>query len=181
MVRKYWGPRGRKYSIILVLIALLGVGLVAPQQANAYTLTGCKWGSSRITYTDQALGQYSPSLRDAAYSWGTYTDIDGMYPTGGNMTAGSTYSGANGLDGYTTWNCPFGNLFTSRVELNWYYGQSMSYGQLRVVWAHELGHGVGLNHSGVGNVMYSCARCTYNSYGRYNPAPDDIAGMNSIY
>lgn len=171
----------RPYSIVAVVLALITVGIIAPTQANAYALTGCKWGSSTITYQNNAVSGFNDSLVDAGYSWAAASDINGMNPTGGAMVAYTVNNGANGYDGYTSWNCPGGNLWSANVSMNTYYATSMSYGQKRVVWAHELGHGMGLNHSYAGTVMYSCARCTYDSYGRYSPAADDAAGMNALY
>ncbi|NWL32293.1 hypothetical protein DM791_05145 [Paenarthrobacter nitroguajacolicus] len=168
-------------SIAGSAVLILGLGIAVPAPADAYAFTGCKWASSSMTYKNDAVSGYTDPLIDAGYSWASASDIDGMHPTGGAMRAYVINNGANGYDGYSKWNCPFGNLWSSEVTLNTYYAQGYTYWQKRVVWVHELGHGMGLDHSSWGTVMYTCPRCTYDSFGTYWPTNDDQAGANALY
>lgn len=68
---------------------------------------------------------------------------------------------------------------TSR--LNQYYLGSAVTARPKVVWLHELGHGLGLNHvTPVYHVMYSSATTAYN-YGVRALTADEINGIDTIY
>lgn len=98
-------------------------------------------------------------------------------------TVGVQDVGANGVDGHTTWWCTGGKNYAADTYLNTNPAQagSLSTAARQAVWVHEFGHGLGLSHSGVSNIMYTCARCTYNNYGRNTPNTDDRNGANALY
>lgn len=92
--------------------------------------------------------------------------------------------GDSGFEGitYMVWN-PLTNIFIdANVTINTYYASSFTNNRRRAIWTHELGHGVGLDHSASSAVMmYKCASCVFLNYGYYTPQPDDVAGVNAIY
>ena len=75
-------------------------------------------------------------------------------------------------------------FYSTDAKLNMYYlpGTSTTdVERLRVVWLHELGHGLSLGH--VANntaVMYTSASQAYFNGVRYLTS-DEIAGINSVY
>lgn len=162
----------------------LVVGLVMiPGAAQAYTLTGCKWGSSTITWTNSApAGTYSTSAVNAASSWASSSDINGMSATGGQLKVYNHNRGANGYAGWTDWGCAGNLLVGANVTLNPHYTDSYSQAKKQAVWVHEFGHGVGLNHSASSfAMMWSCPGCVYDNHFYNTPKSDDIAGANFLY
>lgn len=148
--------------------------------ASAYTLTGCSWGpyGNNVTWLNQApSGDYYNTGTSAGYSWAANTDINGMSPSNGLLVGYTDNKGANGYDGWTTWGCNGNRTTYANATLNPHYMDSKSYAIKKTVWLHELGHALGLNHSGSNAVMYSCAACTGFGW----PQSDDINGMNSLY
>lgn len=164
----------------LGLILAAGAVAVPSVAASAYTLTGCSWGpyGSNVTWLNHSpSGDYYNSGTAAGYSWAATTDINGMSPNNGLLVGYTDNKGANGYDGWTTWGCN-GNATTyANATLNPYYMNSKTYAAKKTVWLHELGHALGLNHSGSYAVMYSCAACT----GFTTPQPDDVKGINVRY
>lgn len=92
--------------------------------------------------------------------------------------------GQNGYDGWSDWSCwPVTHyMIGANVTLNPYYTDAYSSLKKRAVWTHELGHGLGLNHSAYDwAIMFHCAGCVYDTYGYYAPRSDDQLGINAIY
>lgn len=172
--------KGRKIGVLLGLALMLGSVLSATNGASAYTHTGCSWGSYGSTVTwDRNLpaGDYRNTAGSAAYSWANATDINGMDPTGGSMYGFLDNKGNNGYNGWATWSCNGSATGWAYVTLNPYYMDTKTYTEKKTVWVHEFGHGLGLNHSGSGAVMYNCSLCTGFSL----PQTDDINGINALY
>ena len=171
---------------LLASAAALGLticALIPASPAAAYTTTGCKWGSSTVTWNASNTGSaWSGSATSAALSWANYSDVNGMTTnSSAAMYAYENNAGASGYDGYTNWTCVGGSYLGANVTINPYYANSFSTAKRRAIWVHEFGHGLGLNHGPSNALMYTCAACVYNTYGYYYPQADDIAGMNSIY
>ena len=165
---------------ILGLVLAMGGVLLSSSSASAYTTTGCSWGpyGSNVTWLNNApAGDYYNSGSAAGYSWAATTDINGMAPTNGLLVGYTDNKGANGYDGWTTWGCNGNKTTYANATLNPYYVNSKTYASKKTVWLHELGHALGLNHSGSNTVMYMCPACT----GFSTPQADDINGINSLY
>ena len=89
--------------------------------------------------------------------------------------------GANGWEGQNTWYCPLGVTHDSKARLNAYYLSGASVARLKVVWLHELGHGVGLDHvSTKARVMNTSASSGYYA-GVRSLTTDEISGVNYVY
>jgi len=67
------------------------------------------------------------------------------------------------------------------VKSNDYYLGGASVTRMKVVWLHEIGHGLGLDHVGtVKRVMYKSASDAYNA-GVTALTDDEISGINKLY
>ncbi|GAA5207204.1 MULTISPECIES: matrixin family metalloprotease [Microbacterium] len=157
-----------------------GSVLFSASSASAYTLTGCSWGPYGTTVTWQLnapAGDYYDTGLAAGYSWAATTDINGMSPNNGLLVGYLDNKGANMYSGWTDWQCNGNKTVYANATLNPYYTNGYSYANKKKVWLHELGHGLGLNHSGSYAIMYTPVQST----GFTQPQPDDISGINSLY
>ena len=173
--------RAQRILAVVAGLALASGGiLLGASSASAYTTTGCSWGAygTNVTWQNNApAGDYYNSGSAAGYSWAATTDINGMSPNNGLIVGYLDNKGANGYNGWTTWNCSGSTTTFANATLNPYYTNGFSYANKKTVWVHELGHALGLNHSGTYAIMYHCSTCT----GFTQPQSDDIAGINALY
>lgn len=99
--------------------------------------------------------------------------IDYRYVNGGFRT---------GLNSYANWSNFLGATTACNMRVNQYYlSGSEPTARLKVVWAHEAGHCLGLNHVAESNrVMYSSASRAYFN-GVRGLTADEINGINALY
>lgn len=78
--------------------------------------------------------------------------------------------------------CPFWVTTSSLSRLNIYYLHGTEpINRLKVVWLHEIGHGLGLDHVTVlHRVMYKSASAAYFD-GVTALTSDEISGINHLY
>lgn len=117
------------------------------------------------------------------YTLGTDTNLTGVTTSGPTFTAANNNYGATGWEGQNTWVCPFGVTTSSLARVNDYYVGNLASneGRIRVIWLHEIGHGLGLDHvATVARVMYTSASQAYNA-GVRNLTSDEINGINALY
>jgi hypothetical protein len=153
----------------------------APGAANAYALTGCKWGSNTINIKHGATAQYAQPLSNAITNWEVVTDMEFTLASSAAFTTSNSFEGATGFAGYATWTCLFGTTTSAHSRINEWYAQSYSAGAVKTLWLHERGHSLGLSHvSPVARVMHPTPIAAYNA-GVLSPTSDDIAGINSLY
>lgn len=173
----------RSVGILASVALALGICVVAVPAAQAYTLTGCSWGGPNITWEDQVPASYDAAAASASSRWSTATDVNLSSSTAHKaLVVGVSNEGANGMDGYTWWNCPFGSSISAFTTLNPYYTDAFTTNKRTAIYVHEFGHALGLNHATASTVMmYTSPGYVYNTYGYISPRTDDINGMNSIY
>lgn len=171
----------RTGTVAALAVVLAAVG-VAP--ANAYTTTGCDWGTIHIKVDGSySNGAFSTALSQAISNYynSTVLYLTRQDSSGNSFKALNTNYGATGWEGNTSWSCLFGTTHSAQAKLNQYYLQSAPTARLKVVWLHELGHGLGLGHvSSAYRVMYTSASTAYNN-GVRSLTSDEINGINTIY
>ena len=162
------------------IVLVVGGVFFSATPASAYSTTGCSWapyGSTVTWENDAPSGDYWNSATSAGYSWASATDINGMSPTSGLLVGYTDNKGNSGYDGWTSWGWSGSATVYANTTLNPYYTDGYSYANKTTVWVHELGHALGLGHSGSNAIMYYCSTCT----GFTTPQPDDVNGINSLY
>lgn len=173
----------QKYLAISVAV---GIAIASvPTSAQAYTVTGCKWGNTglRIDYRD-VQGVYRTAFNNARGDYNTKTNMTtaAVDMSGMSFTAYVTNFGNTGYDGISHWSCVLGTTLSADVNLNSYSVPTTANANLiKVLWEHELGHGFGLNHvSSTSHVMFTSARSAFNA-GITTLTADEISGINYLY
>jgi hypothetical protein len=184
----------RALGVVLTTTALLGASMVAPtQQAQAYSVTGCRFSSSTIGYSiylPTTSAYYSLAKQSAADWTATTTPIvfsqkgDCDRPDPGGLISVDDY-GSTGADGTTRQVCSNGRYSSFGSYWNTYYTSSYGSNARRSVMNHELGHALGLKHAGSSTcsgqpIMYPYSS-RYATCGHISPQTDDINGVNYIY
>jgi hypothetical protein len=175
---------------ILAIVAIAAAStFVGADAASAYTLTGCHWGTGNLRIDErdaQAHTAHLNSLHSAVSDLNINTDVSlsNVYVAGPAFVVNLVNSSTVGWEGLTTTQCNFLFGATNSVvsTLNYHYlPNTTNATQLKVVWEHELGHALGLDHvSGKNHVMYSYATGAY-LYGVTALTSDEINGINSLY
>lgn len=174
------GIKEKAVAMTLGLFLVLGAVIIPSVAASAYSHNACSWApyGSNVTWLNQSPGgDYYNSGTAAGYSWAANTDINGMSPNNGSLVGYTDNKGANGYDGLTSYGCNGNRMTYANATLNPYYMDSKSYSLKKAVWLHELGHALGMGHSGTNAIMYSCPACV----GYTVPQSDDINGINARY
>ena len=180
-------PRRRRTlaSLAVGLVISLGVIAIPAAPAFAYTTTGCKWntGSLRIDYR-YVNGNFRTAINQAKNTYNASTDVSlsTVDVSGPSFTAQNNNYGATGYEAQATWSCFFGATNAAQIRVNQYYLSGIEpITRLKVVWAHEIGHALGLGHvTPVARVMYSSASAAYNN-GVTGLTFDEIYGINALY
>ena len=176
--------RRARATVTVAAAALLAtsLGVTNASRAEAYTFTSCRWPSASISYDNQASGASGSAFANGASSWSSRTDVS-LYsrPGSSNFFFIRNNLGDNNYDGYTSWDCGSSGTFRSTASINGYYTDSFPTRRRQAVAAHEIGHGIGLNHSGSNALMYTSAANFYDRTGQYYPVADDINGINARY
>lgn len=175
---------------VCVIAVLLGITLLQMSPAHAYVVKG----------------SYQPGVRNIHFCIQPVTskDSNGFYAGAGAWSASNTpvvfspgictvvMEDANlGNNGYVaeSWESYAGTTCNSWaansqswVQYNTYYTNQSVYdaGAVQEIAAHELGHVLGLNHSGVTTLM-SSSDANYFTYHINTPQADDENGINYIY
>lgn len=177
-----------KFAIPAVLVALLtGQSL---QPAQAYATLGCRWTSTNIVWTNASSTPYLSTATNAVDAWASAVSVVSLSAVppeySYNIRLYDVNQGLTGTDGATAYSCTAG-YFTGIVYsyVNTYYTDSYSATGRKQVMVHEVGHALGLDHSGTTTcsgqpiMYYSSDR--YFTCNHVNPQADDITGINYIY
>lgn len=177
--------RGLALAFVSILIAAIAI-VVPASTASAYTTTGCKWGNTtlRINYSYVA-SQYTTGLSSAKNNYNSSTPVLSLSLTtssGPSWTAATSNYGNTGWEAHANWTCAFGKTSNCSMRMNQYYlNGTEPWQRHKVIWAHEMGHCLGLGHvSTVARVMYTSATAAYNA-GVRSLTSDEINGINAIY
>jgi hypothetical protein len=172
----------KKALTTLVIIGMVGVA----SPAHSYTLIGNRWKSSYLYVDTSAISGNTQTLVNnslADYRAATQVTVLPSDATTSMFRVREGDWGASGWEGITNVVTSGGFITQTTSALNaWYLPAGTPNAQLQVVWTHELGHALGLNHTtlGVNHVMYSYATGAYLSGVRKLTA-DDINGINYLY
>lgn len=172
----------KKRMISMLIISSFSITATA----NAWTTTpnGHPFSDAAFTYnSDNLPSGYAPSFQSAVSAW---------YSTPTPLTYSSTdivnaeiklYAGYYGNTGWNAQTSHHSTSFSSydymdEIRANYDAMNYMTYQEKQGVFAHELGHVLGLDHvSDQYQIM-----CTWgNNRKVYVPGADDIAGANALY
>jgi len=178
-------------SIATVLLSTTILMATAPQ-AQAYALEGPHWGSSTVYVEDfiwysmdsSASGSIDAAFKAAISDYYAKTHLyiyGGDYSTAGFRASAANF-GATGWEGQTGFTYLGSRFMSVESRLNAYYlPNSTNQTRLKMVWLHELGHGLGLDHvSTLTDPMQPNASDAY-SRGVTTLSQDMVNGINSMY
>ncbi len=194
------GQRRRRLASLFAAAAVTAVvvPVVGASSAEAYTYTGCRWASGRVTLRNTSSANYSGATDAAMNAWNGGTK-SGVYfaKVGGaaNVVTDDYNLGNVGFDGgtYNATSCPGGYLDNNGTQVvsryNTFYTGGYNVSQRTSVMAHELGHVYGLNHSDDGAVppcaqtklMFRSSDHRTIECAIYGPRTDDLNGVNARY
>lgn len=167
-------------SALAIAAALIAV----PNVAQAYAYEGPSWGNANLRiYMATTSGTYRTAINQASANYTSATDVNLTNTTTGGpaFSAADVNNGADGYEGFTNWSAPVGRTVSAHSTVNRYYLSGRTTANIKVVWLHELGHGLGLAHvSPVARVMNKSATAAYNA-GIRNLTSDEVAGINNKY
>lgn len=178
--------RGKRIHRIVAGLATIGItaGLVlSAAPAMAYTHTGCHWITGNLGIRNTlSPGTSRDALNQAIATWSNVSDVNLVSTQNNEPFRTESYNyGATGWEGQASYSCVPGFMTSVLAKLNSYYTNNYPTARKKVIWLHELGHGLGLGHVTVSTrVMYTSASTAYLN-GTRNPTSDDINGVNALY
>ncbi|GAP61411.1 hypothetical protein AHiyo1_51110 [Arthrobacter sp. Hiyo1] len=186
--RRRFGLRSLTAGLVILLITALGMS-----PAKAYNLEGVRWENTptsgccayiTVQYQANMYGIDSTGWDNGRWAWNASPDNIYLPSGSGALTVDDSYASTVGWDGitYYAWHgCSTGNCFSyANAYMNYYYTSGYSANTIQAVAAHELGHAVGLDHTG-GCVLMTPYTSTRNSCGVYTPTQDDVNGTIALY
>src|SRR2546430_8498850 len=165
-------------------VAALAQVVVTGRGAAAYSLEGCAWPDPAIAYADRS-GAYAVSTERAVQDWnraGTAIQLHAD-PAAAFVIQARNF-GSTGYDGITELSCDGSGRFVRVTSsYNTYYTDAYGPQARESLIAHEIGHALGLAHSGSlpcpAPLMYGSSD-RYARCGDVGPQPDDRAGLDAI-
>ena len=160
-----------------------GTLITTESSAEAATYTDSRWGTNSLRFNVLAVsGRARTAIQDASINYTSVTDVDVAVSTSYSAWAAENrYFGNAQIQGRSYWKWRDGITYEAQCCLNNYWGENASTDALRVVWLHEMGHALGLDHvSNNREVMYENAASVY-SRGIYALTVDARNGINYLY
>lgn len=173
-------------KVSLLFVALLTF-VFFTQPASAYVLLGGKQKSTIIVYYIQSslTNEYTSNYSSAVKAWNaTPTNISIRLHANNNS---GPLSVRGGYYGNTDWNAQctnykefifWGDYVDSIITANYSYMDSMSPELRQGVFAHEIGHALGLDHV-TDTTQIMCT--SFDGRTAIVPGNDDIDGVNYLY
>jgi len=177
--------RRRRIGVLSAAATAVAVGLIAiPNVAQAYAYENSSWGNANLRiYVATTSGKYRTAINQASSNYTSATDLNLTNTTTGgpSFSAADVNNGADGYEGWTDWSAPVGRTISAHSTVNRHYVSGKTTANIKVIWLHELGHGLGLAHvTPVARVMHNPATGAYNA-GVRNLTSDEVAGINKKY
>lgn len=173
-------------ALIAIFGAILIVTSQVPIPAAAYAFLPCSWGSSatQVTYKwGPNLGNptflWQIKFNESISDWNTSTVRPDLVENSGSPNTLDSYSAVDNNYGVATVTCSGSTMLSFVAKANSNYGPSYNWDGnfMRSVTGHELGHGLGLDHSTSTAIMNT----SRDRYTIYVPQVDDTSGIAALY
>lgn len=180
--------------ITAIAVGALALIVYSASPGLAYATNGCRWPTANVPLYNAAPSGYSSLVTAAANDW-TNTPTPFQYSFDYNVNtaevvAAASNFGNTGKDGITYYSVCYSGRYGSGGYQNtsyWntYYTGGYSTNARIQVMVHELGHALGLAHSGSSTcsgqpIMYYSSN-RYFVCGHIGPQQDDINAVNAVY
>ena len=168
-----------------MVLALAAAAMIPASSASAWVAESgnCTWSTSSIQLgVGGTSGTYRDTLKAARDNYNATTDVTITVTTSSSPAwqAYATNLGATGWEGQETRLC-LSHKIHSSMRMNTHYAGSRTATNKKVIWLHEIGHGLGLGHvSSAYRVMYKSASEAYSN-GITSLTSDEKAGINALY
>ena len=176
-------PKARHVFILanVAVVAILVATYLLPERAEA---SNCSWpysGSSvtvEYRWSPYINAAWKTAFRSSIGDWnGLNTDVTLSHNTYGEFWMGN-YNQADGNYGLNQNWCSGSDIVDANNWGNLYYDNTHSANERRSISGHEAGHGLGLHHTGTGQLMYEFC-CPSSSL--YRPNSVDENDLNGLY
>lgn len=180
------------FVVSLAMIASMVAVIAQPLTANAYTLSGIRWiNNYSIPYQIDAMGQPKDTTA-ANFGIGVWDSSPAPVLFSRGTPGVEMYDEDDGANNTPGWHYPItktgqfckngDKIFDEAfIVLNTYYTSKYIQGKVDEVAAHELGHGIGLDHVNDQRQLMYYNTSNYDKYGINTPQSDDINGAKAIY